>query len=314
MLRYAIRRLLTYIPLVMGLAVVVFFYAHVIPGDPVQAMVGNEASPELVQQIRHELRLDLPLHIQFIEWVKGLTRGDLGITFRSRRPITPLLLDRIPATIELALASLLVATLLGLPPGLMAGLRKNTRVDYFFSMLALSGLSMPVFWTGTLIMILFGLKLRILPSQGYVPFAEDPKQNLTLLIMPALALGIGMAPYIARMTRTAVIETMQGPFVSYARAKGLKGRTVFFRYIFRHAVCAIVVVLAMDIGLLLSGQILIEELFVWPGMGRLAVRAVIERDYFVMQACILLFAVVFLIANLMADLVQAWLDPRIQLK
>jgi peptide/nickel transport system permease protein len=314
MLRYSINRLLLFIPLLFGLSIAVFIYIHLIPGDPVQAMVGTSAGQEFVEQLREEFGLNRPLHVQYIDWLAGVLRGDLGITFRSRQPIAPLLWARIPATLELALGGLLVALLVALPTGILAGMHRNSKFDYFFSLLSLAGYSMPVFWLGTLLMIWMGVRWKVLPSQGYVPFAQDPLQNLKFLILPALTLGLGMAPYIARMVRASIVETMQEGFVTYAHAKGLGRRTVLNRYVLRHALVAIVVVLGLDIGLLLSGQIIVEELFNWPGAGRLIVRAVLERDYFLVQATILIYAGLFLLINFIVELLHAYFDPRVQLQ
>jgi peptide/nickel transport system permease protein len=314
MLRYIANRLLLFLPILLGLSVVTFIYIHLIPGDPVQAMVGPTGGPELVAQTRHELGLDRPLHVQYIDWVSGVLRGDLGISFRSRQPITPLLLDRIPATLELAGAALIVAICVGLPSGVLAGLKKNTRFDYVFSLLSLSGYSMPIFWLGTLLLLLFGVYWKVLPSQGFVPFERDPLANLRLLILPAVTLGVGLSPYIGRMARAAVIETLQENFIVYAHAKGLRERTVFLRYVFRHAIVGILVVLGLDIGYLLSGQIIVEELFNWPGAGRIIVRGVLERDYFVVQATILVYALMFLTINFIVEIMHGLLDPRVQLK
>lgn len=313
MLRYSMRRLAISIPVVVGLAVVVFLYIHLMPGDPVQAMVGRYGSPELVEQLRHELGLDRPLYEQFVDWVAGLLGGDLGITFRSRQPITPILIGRIPATVELAAGAFVIAVLLGMPSGFLAGVMKDSKFDYVFSLVALAGLSAPLFWTGYLLMLALGVKLRVLPSMGYIPFTDDPGRNLLYLILPAFTLGFGMAPYIAKMTRTAVVETLQEPFVGFAEAKGLRKKVILIRYVLRHAVPSIVVVLGMDVGFLLGGQIVVEELFNWPGTGRLMVRAVIERDYFMAQATILIYAGVFIFINFFAELLHAWLDPRVRL-
>jgi peptide/nickel transport system permease protein len=313
MLRYVVNRILLFIPILVGLSLVTFVYIHLIPGDPVQAMVGPTGSPELVEQLRQQLRLDRPLYVQYLDWVGGALHGDLGITFRSRQPITPLLLDRIPATLELAGGALFMAILLGLPTGILAGLRKNTRFDYLFSLASLGGYSMPIFWIGTLLLVV-GVQWKLLPSQGYVAFNEDPIGNIRLLVLPALSLGLGLAPYIGRMTRAAIIETLQENFVGYANAKGLRERTIFWRYIFRYAVVSILVVLGLDIGFLLSGQIIIEELFNWPGAGRIIVRGVLERDYFIVESSILVYALLFLSINFIVELLHGLLDPRVQLK
>jgi peptide/nickel transport system permease protein len=314
MLRYTLNRILLFIPILFGLSMLTFIYIHLIPGDPVQAMIGPTGTPEMVAQMRHELGLDRPIYVQYLDWVGGALHGDLGISFRSRQPITPLLLDRIPATLELAGAALALAILLGLPSGILAGLHKNTRFDYVFSLLSLGGYSMPVFWISTLLLLVVGVQWKLLPSQGYIPFGQDPVGNLRLLILPAISLGLGLAPYIGRMARAAVIETLQESFVGYANAKGLHERTVFWRYIFRHAIVAILVVLGLDIGFLLSGQIIVEEIFNWPGAGRIVVRGVLERDYYVVEATILLYALLFLAINFVVEVLHGVLDPRVQLK
>ena len=314
MLRYSVNRLLLFVPLLVGLSVLVFIYIHLLPGDPIQAMVGTSGSQEFVQQLREEFGLNRPLVVQYLDWATGVLQGDLGITFRSRQPIAPLLMARIPATLQLALGGLVVAILVGLPSGILAGLYKDSRFDHFFSVVSLAGYSMPVFWLGTLLMIGLGVQWKVLPSQGYVPFSQDPLKNLQLLILPALTLGLGLGPYIGRMARAAVVETRQEQFVTYAHAKGLPPQTIRKRYILRHAFVSIVVVLGLDIGYLLSGQIIVEELFNWPGAGRLIVRAVLERDYFMVQAAILIYAGVFLFINFLVELLHAYLDPRIQLK
>jgi peptide/nickel transport system permease protein len=314
MLRYTINRLASLVPLLFGLSLASFLYVHLTPGDPVAAMLGPAALPGQVEEMRHALGLDRPLLDQYVEWLQGALQGDLGITFVNRQKLTPILIDRIPATVELALGGMFVAVIIGLPAGFFAALKKNSKVDYFFSLMALGGLSMPVFWFGTLLLLYFGVSLRILPTGGYIPFTEDPALNLKYLIMPAVSTGFGVAPFIARMTRTTVIETLQEPFVAYAWAKGLRQRIVLVNYVLRHAICQIVVVLALNVGNLISGSILIEQLFLWPGMGRVTVGAVQDRDYYVIQACILIYAGLFFITNLAADLIHAWLDPRIQLK
>jgi len=313
-LRYAVRRLLVFIPLLFGLSFATFFYMQLIPGDPIAGMLRYEGNPELIARLRHEFGLDRPLLVQYLDWLGRVARGDLGVTFRSRQPIAPLLLGRIPATLELALGALVVAIAIGLPSGIIAGLRKGSRFDYVFSLVSLIGYSTPIFWLGYIFVLVLSVHFRLLPSQGYVPLTEDPLASLRFLLLPAVTLGLALAPYIGRMTRTAVIETLQEPFIFYARAKGLRRRVIFWRYIFRHAFVAILVVLGLNIGYLLSGQILVEEMFNWPGAGRVIIRGILERDYFVVQAAILTYAALFLAINFVVELLHGWLDPRVQLQ
>ena len=204
--------------------------------------------------------------------------------------------------------------LVGLPSGILAGLFKNSPFDHLFSIVSLAGYSMPLFWLGTLLMVWLGVNWKVLPSQGYVPFTQDPLKNLQYLVLPAFSLGLGLGPYIGRMARAAVIEALQEQYVNYAHAKGLRMRTVVNRYVLRNAMISLLVVFGLNIGFLLSGQIVIEELFNWPGAGRLIVRAVLERDYFMIQASVLIYASIFLAINLLVELLHAYLDPRVQLK
>ena len=313
MLKYIIRRLLTYIPLLFALTIISFLYVHLMPGDPVKAMAGQYATPETVQNIRHQLGIDRPLINQYLRWMGGIFKGDFGISFITRKPITSYILGKLPATLELAVASMLFAILLSVPWGILTGLKKNTKIDYFFSLFSLLGLSTPSFWAGTIFMLYFALNLRWFRTGGYVPFTENPMKNLYLLFLPAFTLGFGSAPYLLRMTRAAVIETMQEPFITYARAKGIKSRTFITRYVFRHAVCSIIDAVVMTFSGLLGGSMLVEVLFTFPGMGRVIIEAVLERDYFVISTSILVFAGLYLLANLFADVIHAILDPRIQL-
>jgi peptide/nickel transport system permease protein len=314
MVKYVIRRLLIYIPLLMALSVFAFFYVHMMPGDPVQLMAGQYAPPEQIEKIRHELGLDRPLWEQYLDWAKGLLHGDFGISFRNGRPITPYIMSRIPATLELAIASMFFAVILSVPWGIWAGLKKNTRVDYILSMISLTGLSTPSFWLGTILVIVFAVNLGWFKTGGYVPLTEDWKQNLYLLLLPAFCLGFGSAPYLMRMTRATVIETLQEPFVTYARAKGITDRRYYRRYVFRYAMVGIIDALIMTFSGLLGGSMLVEELFNFPGMGRVTIRGVLERDYFVVTTAILVFATLYLLANLISDITHALLDPRVQLK
>jgi peptide/nickel transport system permease protein len=314
MLRYAIKRIVLFLPLLFLLSLVAFVYAHLLPGDPVRAMVGARGSQAFVDQLRSEYGLDRPIYVQYLDWLAKLVQGNLGITFREKASITPYLISRIPATLELAAGAFVVAVVLGVPAGVVAALKKNTFVDYVLSLASLVGFSMPSFWIGTLLLLYVGVRWKILPSQGYIPFQEDPVHNLIYLIMPALSLGLCQAPWIARMARAYVVESLQEPFMTFARAKGLRRWTLFSRYTLRYAICGIAIILAMDVGYLLGGAIVIEELFNWPGIGRVVVRAVMDRDYFVIQAGILVYASLFLIINLGAELLHGWLDPRVQLE
>ena len=313
MARYVGYRVALLVPLSVGLSIVVFFYLQLIPGDPVAGMLGPAANPQLVAQLRHEFGLDQPIATQYIHWVQGLLRGDLGISFASRQAITPILINRIPATLQLTLGGMFFVLLIGLPLGFGAGLLKDTWVDRLFSSTALVGMSMPVFWMGTVLIIVFSVQLHVLPSQGYVPFTTDPVASLKYSLLPSITLGLALAPYLARMIRAATIEVQQEQFVTFAHAKGLKRTTVILRHTCRNAIIPIIIVLGLQFGRLLGGQVIVENLFAWPGVGRLVIDGVIQRDYFMVQAVVLIFAIIVVLLNLLAELIHAWMDPRIRL-
>lgn len=311
--RYIGYRIALLVPLVIGLSIVVFFYLQLIPGDPVAGMLGPAANPELVAQLRHQFGLDLPLATQYVNWVSGLLRGDLGISFASRQEITPILINRIPATLQLTFGGMFFVILIGLPLGFGAGLLKDTWVDRLFSTTALVGMSTPVFWSGTVLILLFAVALHWLPSQGYIPLFTDPVGSLRNSLLPSICLGLALAPYLARMIRASTIEVQQEQFVTFAHAKGLKRATIIVRYTGRNAIIPIVIVLGLQFGRLLGGQVIVENLFAWPGVGRLVIDGVIQRDYFMVQAVVLIFAIISVLLNLLAELIHAWLDPRIRL-
>ncbi|MCK5737112.1 MAG: ABC transporter permease [Spirochaetaceae bacterium] len=314
MLRYIINRIIEMIPIIIGLSLVLFIFIQLIPGDPISAMLGPQARPGQVEELRHHFGLDRPILVQYFSWVKGVIKGDLGVSLTSRQKITPILIGRIPATLELALGGLFVAVFLGIPAGIIAGIKKNTWIDQLFSLFSLGGLSIPSFWLGTMLLMFLGVKLHILPTGGYIPFLEDPIKNLKYLILPAFSVGFILVPLIARMTRASTIETLQESHVSFARVKGLREKVIIFRYIIRHAIGPVVVVLGLQVRALLGGSMLIEELFLWPGMGRVAIGSVRDRDYFLLQASLLVYALLSMFVNLFADVIHARLDPRIQLK
>jgi peptide/nickel transport system permease protein len=312
--RYAAYRLAILVPLVVGLSVVLFFYMQLIPGDPVAAMLGPSGSPELVAKLRHQFGLDQPVATQYLHWVQGLLHGDLGITFSSQQPITPLLINRIPATLQLTIGGMFFTLVIGLPLGFIAGMRKDSWLDRIFSTSVLIGMSAPVFWVGTVLILFFTVNFHWFPSEGYVPFFKDPVASLRTMFLPSLALGLTFAPYLARMTRAATIEVQQEQFVAAAQAKGLTRSTILRRYSARNAVLPVIVVLGLQIARVIGGQVIIENLFAWPGVGRLMIDGVIQRDYFMVQAVILFYAVLTMLLLLAAELVHGWLDPRIRLQ
>jgi peptide/nickel transport system permease protein len=251
---------------------------------------------------------------QYLLWVQNVLEGDFGISFRNRQQVLPLIIDRLPATFQLMLGGLTVALVVAIPAGIRAGMRYRSRTDGVISTVTLVGMGSPGFWLGTILMVIFALQLRLLPSQGYTPFWVDPVQSFRYMILPSVAVGLVVAPFLVRYVRANVIEVMKEPFVPYADARGLRERVIFWRYIIRNVLPQFMVVLGVLVGGLLAGAVAIEALFNWPGMGRIFVAAVTERDYAMIQALILVYGVIFVVANLIAEIAQASLDPRIRLQ
>lgn len=313
MLWYALRRVLVALPLMVGLSIVLFLYIHLVPGDPVAGMLGPNGSAELIEQIRHQHGLDEPIPVQYWDWLVGLTHGSLGVSLISNQSITPILVARIPATLQLTAMASLFTVLIGLPGGFFAGVYKGSWLDRVLSPVTLIGLSMPVFWVGTLLFLILGVQLRWLPTAGYVPFSESPIESLRLTFMPSFSLGFVLAPFLARLTRAATVELRQEQFVIQARAKGLRRTTVLWRYLARNTILPVLSVLGLQLGTLIGGQVIVEQLFNWPGIGRLLVEGAVQRDYMMVQSLILVVASVYLVVNLGVELLHAWLDPRVRL-
>ena len=314
MIRYAAERILLAIPLLFGLSLLVFAYVRVIPGDPVTAMLGVQANPDLVARLKAQYGFDQPIVDQYLLWLGNFLKGDFGISFRSRQPVLPLIIDRIPATFQLMFGGLLVALLVAIPAGISSGMKYRGRTDAAVSTVTLVGLGSPGFFLGTLLMVVFALVLKWLPSQGYTPFTQDPVKSTQYMLLPSLAVGLVVAPVLIRYIRATVIEIMKEPFVPYADARGLLEKVIFWRYIIRNVLPSFVVVLGVLVGALLAGSVAIEALFNWPGMGRVFIGAVTERDYAMIQALILVYGIIFVVANLISEIAQAWLDPRIRLR
>ncbi|MFO7173083.1 MAG: ABC transporter permease [Bacillota bacterium] len=307
MLRYALRRVLLLIPVLLGVTLVVFLIFHLTPGDTVRALLGEMgqgASPEAVAALRHQLGLDRPWYVQYGEFVFRAIQGDFGVSFRGERPVLPQVLERFQVTLQVTAASLTLAALCGIPLGVLAAVRRHTWVDYLLTVLALLGVSMPSFWFGILLMHLFALKLRWLPPSG----AETWRH----LILPSVTIAVASIAFIARMTRSALIEELQEDYVRTARAKGLRERTVIFRHALRNAFIPVLTTLGLQFGSLLSGAVIVETVFSLPGLGRLAAEAIKARDLPVIQGAVLWAALVFGIVNLIVDLGYAALDPRIR--
>jgi peptide/nickel transport system permease protein len=307
LLRYALGRLLGTVPVLFGVTLLVFLMAWVTPGDPVVAMLGEASqgiSRQALEDLRRELGLDRPVPVQYLDYVGGLLRGDLGDSVRSRRPVLAEIRDRLPATIELALAALTIAVALGVTLGVLAAVRQRTWVDGAAIAVALVGVSIPVFWSGFLLMIVFALELGWLPASGRGTWRH--------LVLPAVTVGVSSAAFIARITRGAVLEALAQDYVRTAKAKGLAPRRVVVRHALRNALLPIVTVVGLQLGGLLGGAVLTETVFAWPGVGRLLVDAIVARDLPLVQGSVLVVSLLFIVVNLAVDLSYAAINPKVR--
>ncbi|MBZ5696536.1 MAG: ABC transporter permease [Acidobacteriia bacterium] len=304
MIRYISLRLAFALPALWLIVTLVFLLVHIVPGDPVQQMLGEGARADDLQQLRHALRLDMPVSTQYGHYLAGVLHGDLGESFRFRQPVTRVVLDHYPATLELALVALLVCAAIGIPAGLLAAQRRGTSTDRAIGVFTLLGLSVPNFALGPVLMLVFSVILGWLPVSG--------RGGPAHLVLPAITLGAALAAILTRMVRTSVMEELSSDYVRTARAKGLSESAVLFRHAFRNALIPILTILGLQFGTLLAGTIVTETIFSWPGIGRLVVQAIGARDYPLLQGCILLIAVSYVLVNLLTDLVYAFVDPRVR--
>jgi ABC-type dipeptide/oligopeptide/nickel transport system permease component len=304
MTNFFIRRLLLTGPVLAGVATLVFSLIHLVPGDPVQAMLGESASPRDIAELRGRLGLDRPLYMQYGAFVKGVATGDLGSSLRTNQPVAAAIAERMPATAELALAAMVVATLVSIPLGIIAAVRAGTRVDHAATTLALIGISVPNFWLGPILAIVFSVTLGWLPVSG--------RGTLAHLVLPAITLGAPLAAVLARMTRASLLEELRELYVLAARARGASRARAVLRHAFRNSLIPIVTVIGLQFGAVMTGAVITETIFAWPGVGRLLIQSISFRDYPVVQGCILLIAGTYVAMNLLADLVYGALDPRIR--
>ena len=307
---YIARRLLLAVPLLLGMSVLVFGLMRLIPGDPAVAVLGYKATPEATRALREAFHLDDPLPTQYLRWLSGVARGDFGVDFRQNEPIGRMILDRLPVTIELTLLAALCATAVGVPLGLLGGARRGGATDRACLVLGLVGISIPDFWLGIMLILLVSLGAGLLPSSGFVAFSESPIENLLHLALPALTLALSRSAVLGRLTRAAVLDTARRGFVQYARAKGLAERAVLFRHVLPNAAIPIVTVLGLQIGYMLSGAIVVETIFTLPGLGRMTLDAVLERNYPVVQSTLLVIGALFMLVNLATDILYGVIDPR----
>jgi peptide/nickel transport system permease protein/oligopeptide transport system permease protein len=302
--QYTLRRILIAIPSVLGVLIIIFAMVRLAPGDPAMLLAGEFADAETVERIRERFGLNLPPHEQFIRFISGVAQGDLGRSTRTNRPVIADLADYFPNTLELALAATLIALVIGVGAGILSALKPNSWLDAGVMLVALIGVSMPVFWFGLLAILYFSVDLGWFPVAG--------RGSISHLVLPAITLGVSSTAVIARMTRSSMLEVLGQDFVRTARAKGAPQRSVVFRHALRNALVPVITIGGLEFGALLAGAVITETVFTWPGIGRLLVQSILSRDYPVVQGAVLLIAVSFIIVNLLVDLVYGFIDPRIR--
>lgn len=304
MLGYFVRRLVLAIPVLIGVATLVFSLIHLVPGDPAQAMLGDGAAPQDVAELRKSLGLDLPLTTQYVHFMRGALSGDLGKSFRTGQPVTAMIMERVPATAELAVASMLVAVVVAIPLGVLAAVWRGTLIDYGAMTFALAGVSIPNFWLGPLLAIVFAVELGWLPVSG--------RGTVLHLVLPAISLGLALAAILARMTRASLLDELNELYVRAARARGVSRAGAITAHALRNSLVPLVTIIALQFGAVLTGAVITETIFAWPGIGRLLIQSIGFRDYPTVQGCILLIAFTYVTVNLMTDLLYGFLDPRIR--
>lgn len=299
------------IPVVLLVSVVVFFIVHLTPGDPALVMLGEEVNPQTLAALRHDLGLDLPIHIQYATWLSNVVHGDLGHSIRNHQPVLEAIIQRLPTTIELTIFALIISLCISIPTGIISATRRGSGSDLISTTLALLGVSMPNFFLAILLIFIFSLYLRWLPPIGFTPILEDPIANIKGMILPAITLGAATAAIVARLTRSSLLEVLSQEYVRTARAKGLDERTVIWRHALKNAMIPVITIVGLQVGALLGGAVITETIFVLPGIGRLAVDSIFSRDFPVLQGVVLFISLVFMFANLAVDVLYAFLDPRI---
>ena len=306
-------RLLQVLPTILLVSILVFALQQLMPGDPALVLAGEErGDPQVLAQIRSELWLDRSLPIQYLHWIGGVLRGDLGFSWRIRQPVAQLILTKLPVTMQLASMAFVIALCIGVPAGVLSAVYRNTVWDYLVNLIGLAGLSTPNFWLGIMLILLISVQLGWLPPSGYVPLTEDWRQSLATTIMPAFVLGNAIAAVLMRHTRSAMLTALDQDYVRTARAKGLGETIVVVRHAFRNALVPVVTLGALELGTLLSGAVLTEQVFSIPGFGKLVVDAVFNRDYPVVQGVVLVTAGIYILLNLVADVLYVLINPRMR--
>jgi peptide/nickel transport system permease protein len=313
MTAYILRRLVMLVPVLIVVGVVVFGLVHLTPGDPAAVILGDRATPEDIARLRDQLGLNDPLPVQFVHWFGNVLRLDFGESIFLGEPVTQALLDRVQPTALLTLYALSIQVLIGIPAGVLAAVRYNSPVDRALTVMAISGSAIPTFFLGILLILIFAVRLRWLPSGGYVPFGEDPVAHVKGMLMPAFALGFSAAGLLARLVRSSMLDVLREDYVRTAFAKGLPEQLVIVRHALRNALIPALTVIGISLGALLGGAVVTETVFTIPGMGRLVVQSIARRDYPVIQGAIIAIAMTYVLVNLVVDVLYVYIDPRVRI-
>lgn len=311
---YILKRLALAIPVLIGITVVVFLLVRLIPGDVIDLMLGTEGSlrPEVREQLRQTLGLDRPLYVQYFTWVGDILRGDLGVSLRTGQPIVENLAGKLPITLELAVLSVLLSLVLAIPLGIISALRRNSIIDFIVRIMGTIGLSLPSFWLATMLILIASVYFRWGAPLVYVSPFDDLNKNMQQMLLPSLALAAGLMAVVMRMTRSSMLEVLSQEYIRTARAKGLREQLIIYRHALRNALMPVLTVVGVQTGHLLGGAVIIEQIFGLPGLGWFLLNGIYQRDYPVVQAGVLIIAVIFVLTNLIVDLMYAFIDPRIQ--
>ncbi len=309
--RHVAIRVLQTVPVLFGVSVVVFIIIHSAPGDPVVNLLGIQATEENVAQLREAYGLNEPLYVQYLHWISGVLQGDLGQSITRERSVSALILSRLPATLFLAVASMVVATVIAIPAGVVSAVRKGSVSDHTVTVGALTGISVPNFWLGLILILVFARTFELLPPGNYVSPAANPVESLKHVLLPAITVGTAYAALLARQTRSSMLDNINREYVKMAKSKGLSSRKVFVRHALKQALLPVITVAGLQFGYLLSATVVVEQIFAWPGMGRLIWSAVRQQDYPTVQGTVLVIAALFVFINLLVDMAYAYLDPRV---
>ncbi|MFD1039744.1 ABC transporter permease [Virgibacillus byunsanensis] len=314
MFTYIMRRILMLFPVLFGVSVFIFVVMRVVPGDVAQTILGTDATPAALEQLRNRFGLNLPLHEQYFNWIGGVLTGDFGESMRTGKEVLPDILNRFKLTFELTMLSAFISWIIAIPLGIVAAMKRNSKTDFGVRIISLLGVSVPNFALATVLILVLALAFSYSTPVGYVGFFENPVRNLEIMIIPAIVLGTSMAGAVMRMTRSSILEILRQDFIRTIRAKGAKERIVIFQHALKNAMIPILTIIGLQIGTLLGGTVIIEQIFSLPGLGQLVLTAITQRDFMVVQGAVLFIAFVFVMINLLVDILYSYLDPRISYK